>query len=53
MTRILIFLGATLGSWIGWEIGDRWGLMTATVLSGILGCVGVYAGWRAAREWVD
>ena len=54
MTRLLIFVGMTAGSWIGWEIGERIeGLMTALILSGVLGVVGVYAGWKAAQRWAD
>ena len=54
MTRLLVFVGMTVGSWIGWEIGEKVeGVMTALILSGVLGAVGVYAGWKAAREWMD
>ena len=53
MQKFFIFIGMTLGSWIGWAVGEHWGMMTATILSGILGCVGIYGGWKAAREWLE
>lgn len=53
MSRILIFGGMTLGSWIGWMAGERMeGVTTALVLSGVLACAGAYGGWKAAREWL-
>ena len=54
MTRLLIFVGMTIGSWVGWAIGEKIeGLMTALILSGVLGGVGAYGGWKATREWMD
>lgn len=49
MNKLLIFVGATIGSGIGWWLGEQWGLMTAFVVSGIGTGMGIYAGWRVAR----
>ena len=54
MTRLLIFVFMTVFSWVGWAIGEKMeGLMTAMILSAVLGGVGAYAGWKAAREWLE
>ena len=53
MTRLVILVFSVLGSWGGWALGERVGLMTAVTLSGPGGVLGVYLGWRAARDWLD
>lgn len=47
MTRLLSFIGATLGGSLGWWLGERWGMMTAF----LLGVVGTAAGVYLARRW--
>jgi len=42
-----------LGSWVGWWLGDRWGLMTAFLLSSVGSIVGVYLGWRINRDFLS
>lgn len=50
MSKILAFLGASVGGAIGWWLGARVGMMTAFVVSMFGTGVGVYAGhWIAAR----
>ena len=45
MNRLLIFIGMTIGGYIGWWAGERMGmgLMTTFVLSSLGSAVGVYA----------
>jgi hypothetical protein len=48
MTRLFIFLGATVGSSIGWWLGAEVGTMTAFIVSVIGTGIGMYAGrWLA------
>ena len=52
MTKLFIFVGTTIGSYVFWAIGDKLGLGFgwSFVLSGIGSIVGVYAGWKIARK---
>lgn len=47
--RLLIFIGMSVGGWVGWLIGERFGVMTAFVISTLGSVAGVVAGWRIAR----
>jgi len=53
VNRLCIFVGMILGSWIGWWLGDRWGLMTAFLFSSVGSIVGVYLGWRINRDYLS
>ena len=53
MTRLVIMVFATLGSWLGWWAGEQVGLMTAVAGSGVGGLLGVWAGWRIDRDWLQ
>jgi len=53
MNKLCIFVGMTVFGWIGWWIGYRFGLMTGIVVSGIGSIVGVYAGWRINRDYLN
>jgi hypothetical protein len=53
MYKMLIFLGMTVFSWIGWWIGERYSITTAFVLSGIGSIIGVYAGWKINHEYFE
>jgi hypothetical protein len=53
MNKLLIFLGMTVFGWIGWWIGDKFGFMTAFILSGLASMVGVYVGWRINRDYFE
>ena len=50
--KLCIFVGVNLGGFAGWEIGDRFGTMTAFLLSGAGSVVGVFAGWWVARRYL-
>lgn len=48
MSKLLTFLGATVGGAIGWWLGARVGIMTAFFVSMLGTGVGIYAGrWLA------
>lgn len=44
MRKIVISLISLITSWIGWWIGDHFGLMTAFILSMVGLGIGMYAG---------
>ena len=44
MTKLLMFIGATVGGAIGWWLGERAGIMTAFIVSTVGTGVGIYAG---------
>jgi len=48
VSKVLTFLGASIGGAIGWWLGARIGTMTAFVVSTVGTGVGVYAGRRIA-----
>lgn len=50
--KLLIFVGINLGGCVGWELGERFGTLTAFVVSGIGSLAGVYAGWWVARKYL-
>ena len=51
--KLCIFVGVNLGGYVGWELGDRFGTMTAFLLSGAGSVLGVFAGWWAARKMLS
>jgi hypothetical protein len=51
VTKLLGFIGATLGSSVGWWIGAKMGMMSAVCLSGVGTGVGIYFGRRAASHY--
>lgn len=53
MRKLCILVGATVLGWVGWWLGAFVGLMTAFILSGIGSMLGVYAGWRIHRDYLD
>ena len=44
MKKIILLTSITIFSWLGWMLGDRFGLMTAYLLSFAGSLVGVYVG---------
>lgn len=54
MGRLLIFLGMTLGGYVGWWAGDYMGLgLMATFLVSSLGsAAGIYVAWRITRDYL-
>jgi hypothetical protein len=55
MYRLLIFVGTTLGGYVGWWAGESIGLdLVGSFLVSSLGSIaGIYAGWRVARDYFD
>ncbi len=53
MSKLLAFLGATVGGAIGWWLGARVGTMTAFIVSTVGTGLGVYAGRRIAASVLD
>ncbi len=55
MYRLLIFVGMTLGGYVGWWAGDSVGLgfMGAFFVSTLGSIAGVYLVWRIERYFLD
>ncbi len=51
MTKLLVLVGTTIGSSIGWWIGAPLGLMTAFIMSMVGFGFGMYAGTTLGRRW--
>jgi uncharacterized membrane protein YeaQ/YmgE (transglycosylase-associated protein family) len=51
MGKLLGFVGATVGSYLGWWIGSSYGIMTAFIVSMVGTGVGIYAGRRVASHY--
>lgn len=51
--KFCIFVGVNVGGAIGWWLGDRFGIMTAFLVSGAGSIAGVYAGWKLARHFLE
>ena len=52
MSKLLRFLGATVGGYAGWVIGARVGMMTAFMLSMLGTGIGIYAARRLAQHLI-
>jgi hypothetical protein len=50
--KLCIFVGMNVGGYVGWVLGEHIGLMTAFLVSGLGSVLGVYAGWKVAREYL-
>lgn len=51
MKKLFVLVGTTLGSAVGWWIGDQVGIMTAFMLSMVGTGLGMYFGVRMARQY--
>jgi hypothetical protein len=53
MNRLLMFMGMTVGGYLGWYIGESIGFgLMGTFLVGSLGSIaGVYGAWRLGRDF--
>jgi hypothetical protein len=52
MNKLFCFIGSTLGSWLGWSIGDYLfmdNLFASFFLSTVFAIIGVYYGWKLAQ----
>lgn len=51
MERLLVLIGTTAGGWIGWMIGERFG-MFAGIMGSMIGTgLGLYYGRKIMREY--
>ncbi len=53
MEKLMGFVGATVGSLVGWYLGELVGFTTAVVLSMVGSGVGLWAGRVGARRWLE
>lgn len=53
MKKLVLLLSITLFSWLGWILGDGFGLMTAYFTSVAGSLVGVYVGCRINRDYLS
>ena len=55
MNRMMMFIGMTLGGWVGWWAGDYVGLgiMGALLVSSLGSFAGVYLTWRIMRDYLE
>lgn len=51
LSKMLNFIGATIGGSLGWWAGERVGFMTAFILSIIGTGIGIYFGHRVAKNY--
>ena len=54
MTRLLMFVGMTVGGYVGWWAGDAigFGLMGTFLVSTIGSLAGVYAAWKVLTNYL-
>lgn len=52
VNKLCIFVGTTIGSYVGWWAGEQFGFdfFGNFMLSGVGSILGVYAGWKLARK---
>ena len=55
MTRLLMFVGTTVGGYLGWWLGEclGFGMMGAFLVSILGSAVGIYAAWRVVTDYLD
>ncbi len=55
MNRLLMFVGMSVGGWVGWWAGDAigLGLMGAFLVSTIGSVAGVYVAWKVLTNYLD
>jgi len=51
MEKLLVFLGLSVGGWIGWALGAPFGIFAALMLSIVGTGLGLYVGRRIARDY--
>jgi hypothetical protein len=54
MNRLPMFVGMTVGGYIGWWVGDYlgFGLMGTFLISSLGSLVGIYVAWRLVRDFL-
>ena len=53
MKKLLIIVSISIGGWIGWWLGEHFGLMTAYLLSVVGGAAGLYIGRQVMRNYME
>ncbi|GLH72124.1 hypothetical protein GETHLI_06260 [Geothrix limicola] len=53
MEKLMGWVGATVGSLVGWYLGALVGFMTGACLSLVGSGFGLWAGRKLAREWLE
>jgi hypothetical protein len=55
MNRLLMFIGISVGGYVGWYGGDYFGfgLMGNFLVSSLGSIVGVYVAWRVMRDFLS
>jgi predicted MFS family arabinose efflux permease len=53
MSKTLIFIGMAVGGWLGWWLGERFGIMTAFILSTAGSIGGVVLAWWIGRRFLS
>jgi putative Mn2+ efflux pump MntP len=53
MKKIVLLTSITIFSWAGWMLGDRFGVMTAYMISFAGSLVGVYLGVKVNRNYLE
>jgi len=52
MSGLLYIVGTTLGGWLGWGLGERFGFMPAFFLSVVGSALGIYVARRVTRHFL-
>jgi hypothetical protein len=50
--KLLIFIGMNLGGFVGWSLGENYGVWIAFLGGSVGSVLGVYLGWRVARYYL-
>lgn len=55
VNRLLMFIGMTVGGYVGWWAGDYmgFGLMGTFLVSSVGSLIGVYVAWRVLTEYLS
>ena len=53
MNKLIGFVGATVGSYAGWALGARIGMVTAFMLSMVGTGLGIYVGRRVVADMLN
>jgi len=53
MKKIILLTSITVFAWLGWSLGDSFGVMTAYLFSFAGSLAGVYIGVRINRDYLD
>ncbi|HEX6913572.1 MAG TPA: hypothetical protein VF142_24410 [Longimicrobium sp.] len=51
MGKLLALLGMTIGGWMGWAVGARFGLFAAFILGVVGTAAGLYLGRRVSNDY--